>query len=406
MPRDATNPHAPPARDRLAPFAEEMLARRQARGLRRRVVETRVLDGARVERRGRVLINFSGNDYLGLARDPRVVAAACRAVAEHGAGAGASRLVTGSHPPLHRLEERLAAFKGREEAVVFGSGYLANLGTLTALVGAEDAILIDELAHSCLFAGARLTGARIEVFRHNDTDDLDRRLRLVRPGVRHAWIVTEGVFSMDGDRAPLAEIAGIARHHAAFLHLDDAHGTGVLADGRGSAAAAGIRPEVAMGTLSKALGAGGGFVAVGRSVAELVRNRAWGFVYTTGLPPAAAAAALAAIEIVEREPERCRRPLELARRFTRRLGLSDAQSAIVPLHIGDAHRAVAAQAALERAGFLVVAIRPPTVPAGTARLRVSFSAAHACEDVDALAEAIARAGIPVPSEGPQARKRR
>lgn len=377
----------------LAAFAEHLLAERAGRGLRRHLRAAEGLPDGRVRIDGRVLVNFSSNDYLGLAGDPRLREAAAEAARRWGAGAGASRLITGSHPLLHELEARLAAWKASEDAVVLGSGYLANLSALTALAGPEDMILIDALAHSCLWAGARLSRARVLAFQHNDCCDLETKLTAHRAGHRHAWIVTEGVFSMDGDRAPLDALHGLARRHDAFLYVDDAHGSGVLAAGRGSLAAAGVEADVQMGTLSKALGSYGGFLACARPVAELVRNRGWGFIYTTGLPPAAAGAALAALAILEAEPERAERPLRLAARFAACAGLPAPASAIVPIVIGTAEAALAAQRALEERGFLAVAIRPPTVPAGTARLRLSFSAAHREEDVEALAEAVRALGL-------------
>ena len=377
----------------LTAFAEELLAARARRDLRRRVRPAESLARGRVRIAGRIFVNFSSNDYLGLAGDPRVRRAAAEAARRWGAGAGASRLITGSHPLLHELEARLAAWKGCEDAVVLGSGYLANLSALTALAGPEDVILVDALAHSCLWAGARLTRARVIPFRHNNCSDLETKLAGARADHRHAWIVTEGVFSMDGDRAPLGALDGLARRHDAFLYVDDAHGTGVLAGGRGSLAAAAARADVQMGTLSKALGSYGGFVACARPVAELIRNRGWGFVYTTGLPPAAAGAALAALSILESEPERTARPLALAARFAAAVGLPRPASAILPILLGTAEAALAAQRALEDRGFLAVAIRPPTVPEGTARLRLSFSAAHDEEDVEALAAAVRELGL-------------
>ncbi len=377
----------------LAAFAEELLAARARRGLRRRLRPAEWLSGGRVRIDGRVLVNFSSNDYLGLAGDPRLRQAAAEAARRWGAGAGASRLITGSHPLLHVLEARLAAWKDCGDAVVLGSGYLANLSALTAVAGQEDVVLIDALAHSCLWAGARLSRARMIPFRHNDCSDLEMKLADTRADHRHAWIVTEGVFSMDGDRAPLRALRRLARRHDAFLYVDDAHGTGVLAGGRGSLAAAGVKADVQMGTLSKALGSYGGFVACARPVAELIRNRGWGFVYTTGLPPAAVGAALAALSILEAEPERTARPLALAARFAAAVGLPAPASAIVPVMLGTAEAALAAQRALEDYGFLAVAIRPPTVPEGTARLRLSFSAAHREEDVDALATAVRDLGL-------------
>lgn len=365
----------------LDAFAAEKLAGLEASALRRRLVTTARGPEAQAERDGRALISFSCNDYLGLSHDPRVVAAASEALARYGAGAGASRLVTGNAPPLVALEARLARHKGKEAALVFGSGYLANLGIAPALVGAGDLILIDELGHSCLFAGAKMSGARVVRFAHNDVAQLRTLLAEHRGAARRALILTERVFSMDGDRAPLAEILALADDHDAWTLVDDAHGLGVVEPG--------ARAPLEMGTLSKTLGSYGGYLCASRAVIDLLTSRARSLVYTTGLPPASAAAALAALDIVESEPERAARPLALARRFTARLGLAQAESPIVPVLVGEAEAALAVSAALAARGFLVVAIRPPTVAAGTARLRVAFSAAHDEAQVDALAEAVA-----------------
>ncbi|CAO4182718.1 8-amino-7-oxononanoate synthase [Methylorubrum populi] len=364
----------------LDAFASGKLAGLEAAALRRRLVETARGPQASAERGGRGLVSFSCNDYLGLSHDPRVVAAASEALARYGTGAGASRLVTGNAPPLVALEERLARHKGKEAALVFGSGYLANLGISPALVGADDLILIDDLGHSCLFAGARMSGARTLRFAHNDLDQLRSLLAEHRGAAQRALILTERVFSMDGDRAPLPEILTLAAEYDAWTLVDDAHGLGVVE--------AGERAPLEMGTLSKTLGSYGGYLCASRAVIDLLTSRARSFVYTTGLPPASAAAALAALAIVEAEPERAARPLALARRFTARLGLPDAESPIVPVLVGEAEAALALSAALEARGFLVVAIRPPTVAPGTARLRVAFSAAHDETQVDALADAL------------------
>jgi len=364
----------------LDAFAEKTLADLDAKTLRRNLVATARGAEAGVVRGGKTLVSFSCNDYLGLSLDPRVIAAGQAALARYGAGAGASRLVTGNHPPLVALEERLAAHKGKDAALVFGSGYLANLGLVTALVGPGDLVLVDALGHSCLFAGAQLSGATMLRFRHNDLDHLRGQLRSRRARHGRVLILTERVFSMDGDRAPLPDLLALAEAFDAWTLVDDAHGLGVVE--------AGARAPLEMGTLSKTLGSYGGYVCAARPVVDLLTSRARSFVYTTGLPPASAAAALAALEIVEAEPERAARPLRLARRFTARLGLPEAESPIVPILIGEAPAALALSAALEARGYLVVAIRPPTVPAGTARLRVAFSAAHSEAQVDGLAEAI------------------
>ncbi|KNY23739.1 8-amino-7-oxononanoate synthase [Methylobacterium sp. ARG-1] len=367
--------------DSLDTFARTKLDALEAGSLRRRLTPTDRGTGAAAARRGRALVSFSCNDYLGLSHHERVIAAAQEAVAAYGAGAGGSRLVTGDHPVLGALESRLAQHKGTEAALVFGSGYLANLGITPALAGRGDLVVLDELSHACMWGGARLSGAKVLTFRHNDPADLAAKLAEHRPHHARALVLTERVFSMDGDRAPLGDLLGVAEDFDAWTLVDDAHGIGVVEDGP--------RAPLEMGTLSKALGSYGGYLCASRPVVDLMTSRARSFVYTTGLPPASAAAALEALVILEEEPARRARPLALARRFTARLGLPEAESAVVPVLVGDAQAALDISAALEADGFLVVAIRPPTVPAGTARLRVAFSAAHAEAQVDALADAVA-----------------
>jgi 8-amino-7-oxononanoate synthase len=366
----------------LDAFAGDKVAALEAGALRRRLTITTRGSEAAADRAGRALTSFSCNDYLGLSHHPRVVAAAQAAVAAYGAGSGGSRLVTGNHPVLGALEERLAAHKGKEAALVFGSGYLANLGITPALAGPNDLVLLDELSHACMWAGAKLSGARILAFRHNDVADLAAKLAENRAAHPRVLVLTERIFSMDGDRAPMEDILATAHDYDAWTLVDDAHGLGIVEDGP--------RAPLEMGTLSKSLGSYGGYLCASRPVIDLLTSRARSFVYTTGLPPASAAAALEALTILEEEPERCARPLALARRFTARLDLPEAQSTVVPVLVGDAQRALDFSARLLEAGFLVVAIRPPTVPAGTARLRVAFSAAHSESQVDALAEAVAR----------------
>jgi 8-amino-7-oxononanoate synthase len=368
--------------DSLDAFATDALDRLQAQALRRCLTTTERYGGAVVIRGGRRLISFSCNDYLGLAHDPQVKAAAIAAVERYGAGGAASRLVTGDYPLIGDLEARLAAYKGKAAALVFGSGYLANIAIPPALTGAGDLILVDELSHACILAGAKLSNAKTLRFRHNDLQHLTSLLETERPAARRCLIVTERVFSMDGDRAPMAALADLAQDHDAWLMADDAHGLGVI---QGDASAA-----LEMGTLSKALGSYGGYLAASEPVIEYLKSRARSFVYTTALPPASAGAALAALDILEREPERCSRPLTLARRFARAAGLRMPESSIVPLIVGEAARALKLSAELEADGFLVVAIRPPTVPPGRARLRLTFSAAHAEDDVDRLAVSVAR----------------
>lgn len=377
----------------LDAYARELLASAGERGLRRSPPVTAREPGVRVARDGRTLISFSSNDYLQLSEHPAVIAAATEALARYGAGSGASYLITGRHPLYAELEARLAALKGTEDAVVFGSGFLANAGITGALVRGGDLVLVDERAHASLWAGTRLGAATVLPFAHNDVADVRRLLRAHRAAHPRALVLTEGVFSMDGDRAPLTALAPLAEEFDAWLLCDDAHGLGVVGGGRGSAFATDppARVPLQMGTLSKAAGSYGGYLCASRAVVDLMKNRARTFVYTTSLPPATIAASSAALDIIASDTALVARPLALARRFCERVGLPEPQSGIVSLPIGDARAALAAQATLEEEGFLVVAIRPPTVPAGTARLRVTFSAGHHEADIDALAAAVARA---------------
>jgi 8-amino-7-oxononanoate synthase len=291
----------------------------------------------------------------------------------------------------------LARLKGTEAACVFGSGYLANAGIIPALVGQDDLIVVDELSHACIHAGAKLSGAKIQRYRHGDPDHAEEILaahRGAKKGIKkRALIATDGVFSMDGDIAPLAALSQVAQRFDAWLLSDDAHGLGVIGGGRGStfvngAAHSPIAVPLQMGTLSKAIGAYGGYLCASNAVIDLMRTRARTFIYSTGLPPAVVAAAIAALEVIEREPVYVAEPLRKARLFTRALNLPDAQSAIVPVIVGDATAALAASDCLCENGFLVVAIRPPTVPAGTARLRFAFTAQHDDSDIARLAELV------------------
>ena len=378
------------ARPSLDDLARDKLAALERRQLRRRLVVTARADATAARQGGDELVSFSCNDYLGLSHHPEVVAASIEATRRFGAGAGSARLVNGNHPLYVELERKLAALKGTEDAVVFGSGYLTNVGAIPALVGRTDLILLDELCHSCLLTGARLSGASVLEFRHNDVAHCAELLQRERAAHRHCLVLTDGVFSMEGDLAPLPALAALATEHDAWLMTDDAHGLGVVGDGRGSSFAWGepIAVPLQMGTLSKAVGSYGGYLCTSRNVAELVRNRARSFVYSTGLPPGSVAAASRSLDLIAADKELVRRPTARARELTTALGLPPASSAIVSLLMGTAARALAASAALRDAGFLVAAIRPPTVPPGTSRLRVTFSAAHSAEQVAALAAAL------------------
>ncbi len=373
----------------LDSFARAKLEALESQRLHRRPRRTHRLDGLWVERDGARLLSFSCNDYLGLSHHPRVKAAAVAAIRTYGAGAGASRLITGNHPLLDELERRLAELKGTEGACVFGSGYLANAGIIPALLGPQDLVLLDELAHACLYAGAKLSGATLAVFPHNDVVALGAILKRQRHHHSRALVATDGVFSMDGDLAPIDRLSDVCTVYDSWLMTDDAHGIGVLAEGRGSAGLfAGASVPLQMGTLSKAIGGYGGYLCASGTVIDLIRNRARTFVYSTGLPPASAAAALAALAVIRGDPALCAAPLAKARRFTAAAGLPEAQSPIVAVLLGEAEVALMASRALEAEGFLAVAIRPPTVPAGTARLRLTFTALHPDDEIDRLANAV------------------
>ena len=371
-------------------FAREKLAPLRDRHLLRTLVPTERRPLARSRQRSEELISFACNDYLGLSHHPSVIEASRQATSTYGTGAGASRLISGNNPLYTGLEAALAKLKGTEDAVVFGSGYLANVGVVPALAARKDLILMDELCHACLHAGATLARCRTFRYRHLDLAELSELLRKHRTAHRHCLVLTDGVFSMDGDRAPVEELLGICEAHDAWLMTDDAHGLGVIENGRGSGFVDGraVRVPLQMGTLSKAVGTYGGYLCTNADVADLMRNRARSLHYTTGLPPGTLAAATAALELIATDRDLVRQPLERARRFTDRLGLAPPESPIVPLVLGGARRTMRAAAALRDRGFLVGAIRPPTVPEGASRLRLTFSAVHVPDDVDRLAAAV------------------
>lgn len=369
---------------------EAFLAGLDRRNLRRRIRVSGAPTGAGVKFGGRTLHNFASNDYLGLAAHHGVTEAAVRATRDFGAGSGASRLVAGTQSPHAELEEKLAAFKQTGAALVFGSGYAAGTGVLSALAGKGDVILLDRLSHACLVDGARLSGAIMRSFRHNDPDHLEHHLRWARekhPGAR-LFIATESVFSMDGDTAPLREIADLKDRHGAVLIVDEAHAVGVLGrGGRGLADELGIgkRIEVQMGTLGKALGSAGGYIAGSRNLADFLLNQARSLMFSTAPPAASAAAAAAALDICAGpEGDRLRAKLQTLGRILD----PERPAAIFPWILGDEGAALRAGDALRQAGFFVPAIRPPTVPRGSSRLRVSLSSAHAEETVRQLRNAL------------------
>ncbi len=390
----------------LDDFAAAKLKALERADLRRRLVDTTRLDGIWALRNGRRLLSFSCNDYLNLSQHPAIKAEAIAALEQYGIGSGASRLVTGNHPLFAALEARLARWKGSATACVFGSGYLANIGTIPALAGPGDLVLLDELSHACLWTGARLSRATVLPYRHCDLADLEALLAQHRAAHARALIATDGVFSMDGDLAPVSALAALAQRFDTWLMTDDAHGIGVVGNGRGSTFAEGTpEPHVPlqMGTLSKAIGGYGGYVCASDSVIALLHNRARSFIYATGLPPAMVAAALAALDLIERDPAYAALPVAKAKAFTQRVGLAQAQSPIVPLIVGDARAALEASRLLEAEGFLVIAIRPPTVPEGTARLRFAFTAQHPDSEIARLAEIVRDRILPAGADAASSR---
>jgi 8-amino-7-oxononanoate synthase len=380
-------------------WIDEESARWSARGLGRVLRPRGALGPGRIEVRGRNLVHFGSNDYLALAGDPRVIDAARRAAEAYGWGAGASPLIAGWTDAHAALAEGLARFEGTDAAALFPTGFAANAGTIAALVGKGDALYSDRLNHASLIDGARLSGASLRVYPHNDVDRLAEQLGRDRGRYRRSLIATDGVFSMDGDLAALGPLAEVAERFGAMLLVDEAHGTGVIGpDGRGAASACGVdgRVPVRVGTLSKALGSLGGFVAGSRRLIDWLTNHARTMIYSTGLPPAAAAAASEALAIARAEPWRRERLAELGSLLRSHLAAagfpaSDSAGPIVPVPVGAADDAVRAAEHLWASGLFVPAIRPPTVPEGTARLRVSLTAAHSHADVERLAQALVEA---------------
>jgi len=366
------------------------LDERRAQGLLRRRLTLESAQGPLVRTGGREYLNFCSNDYLGLAAHPAVIEALRRGAADYGVGSGASHLVCGHSRPHHQLEEALAAFTGRPRALLFSSGYMANTGILTTLLQRGDSVFEDRLNHASLLDGGLHSGARFHRFAHNDVGALERKLAGAS-GLR--LVVVDGVFSMDGDTAPLARLAASCARHDAWLMVDDAHGFGVLGErGAGSTEAAGLDETavpVLMATLGKALGTAGAFVAGSELLIESLVQQARNYIYTTALPPAVAVASLASLQLLQTESWRRGHLAALVARFRRGaaqldLPLLQSASAVQPLLVGDAGRAVALSERLRERGLLVSAIRPPTVPRGTSRLRITLSAAHSEAQVDRL----------------------
>ncbi len=383
--------------DLLARLADVQAERARA-SLLRRLRSVEAVDGATIVVDGRRLLDFASNDYLGLAQHPALRESLARAAARWGVGAGAAHLLGGHRSEHADLEDALARWTGRERALLFSTGYMANLGVVAALLGAEDLCVEDKLDHASLLDAAQLAGCVLKRYVHGDVASAARQLR-AKPDAA-ALLATDGVFSMDGDVAPLRELARLARAERATLMVDDAHGLGVLgADGAGSVAEAGLTQDdvpVLMGTLGKALGVAGAFVAGSAALVDGLVQSARTFVYTTALPPALAAATRVAIDIARHEGWRRDRLLRLVAHFragaaARGIGVLDSRTPIQPVVVGDSAAALALSQRLGDAGFFVPAIRPPTVPKGHARLRVALSVRHAESDVERLLDALAGA---------------
>ncbi len=375
----------------------ERLEELRDQGLYRRLRLIGGPQGPRVTLDGNQVLLLCSNDYLGLANHPRVRGAAAEAAMRWGAGAGASRLISGNMQPHSRLEKRLAAFKGYESALLFGSGYLANTGTIAALARDGEVVFSDELNHASIIDGCRLSRAETFVYRHGDVEHLSWGLR--KAGERAALIVTDGVFSMDGDVAPLADLLPLARRHGCRLMVDEAHATGALGPGgRGSVAAAGLSGEVdvVMGTLGKALGSYGAYVCADRETTDYLLNTARSFVFSTALPPPVAAARLAAQELLESQPERVTQLAANAVTLRRALNgeglaVGDSETQIVPVAVGGAAATMALSERLLERGVFAQGIRPPTVPEGSSRLRFTVMSTHRREELEHAARLIAAA---------------
>lgn len=375
-------------------FLAGELAALDERGLRRRLRQVRERHGSEVMIDGRRVVDFSSNDYLGLASHPAIAEAAGAAALRVGSGAGASRLIVGNLAEHESLEAEIAAFHEAPAALVFNSGYHANLGVLPALAGPDDLIVSDQLNHASLIDGCRLSRARVEVFRHRDLVDAAERLRLP---ARRRYLVSESLFSMDGDQADLAGLRELADQAGAVLVVDEAHAVGALGPGgRGLAASAGVVPDVMVGTFGKALGGFGAYVTGSVNLREWLVSRARPFVFTTGLPPAVIGGAAASLRLLRTSEGAARRQrlsenIEHLGSLFRSQGLPGSASPIFPVVVGEANRAMALTEELLRSGCYAQGIRPPTVPRGTSRLRISVTAAHRPDDLTRLANALAQA---------------
>lgn len=385
----------------MLPFAEELeqrLAVLREQGLHRELRQVDSAPGPHIKLGGRTFLNFSSNDYLGLANHPALKEAAIKCIEKYGAGAAASRLICGSLAPFHELEESIAAFKKTDAALTFSTGYAAALGTITALMSKDDIIILDKLVHACIVDAAKLSGAKLRVFAHNDLEDLEDKLKWAAKNIQQSGrvlVITESIFSMDGDSAPLREIVSLKEKYGAWLMVDEAHATGVAGqNGRGLADELGVSAgiEIQMGTLGKAIGASGGYICGKRALIDYLVNRARSFIFSTAPAPAAAAAAMAGVNMVQSVEGEMRR-VQLRQRIhdfkSQMANLKlEATSTIIPLIVGDETKAVSAAAGLREQGIFVPAIRYPTVARGAARLRITLTASHTEKNVELLASCL------------------
>ena len=358
----------------------------------RKVLGVRRIVNSNVIINKKKVISFSCNDYLSLSLNKSVINASKQATLKYGVGAGASRLVTGNNELNTKLEKKIIDLKKAPACCIFGSGFLANLGTISVLINNNDLVLIDEFSHASTFLGAKLSKAKIIRFRHNCMTDLERKLIKYRNRYKKCLILTEGVFSMDGDISPQDKISDIKKKYDAQFMLDDAHGLGVLGNGSGSNSIFKKKPkiDIYIGTLSKAVGAYGGFVCGSKKLIDFIINRCRTQIYTTGLPPGVLAASIKSIDIISKNKNLIKKPLENAKYFCKKIGLKEPLSPIVPLIIGEEKKAVKLSKTLFNKGFMIGAIRPPTVPKNTSRLRIAFNASHTKYQINNLINIISK----------------
>ena len=357
---------------------------------KRHIVTTMRKKDSVVTRNKKNLISFSCNDYLGLSQNKEVIEAGIKAIKKYGVGSGASRLVSGNNLLYEKLEYLLASFKNGEAACVFGSGYLTNTGVIPSLTTNKDLLIFDELSHASTNIGIKLSSSKSMKFNHNDTNHVEELLKKHRKKYISCFILTEGVFSMDGDRGRIKELAYLAKKYDASIMLDDAHGFGVLGDGRGSQYELNPVPEVLiqMGTLSKAIGSYGGFIVAPKTVVDLLHNKARSLIYTTALPPSILASAIKSLEIIKRNKSLVKKPYDNAKLFCKLADLPEPESSIVTIILKSENKAIDASKILEKNGYYISAIRPPTVPINTSRLRLTFSASHKKKDIISLSKLI------------------